>query len=116
MITKGLGGIIKMAPQVQKWSDRAVELDNRNALAIIISAQGQINAPKGSGGNPPEAARRLENLNARSDLGDVERFWARVSLSQAYDKLKRKDDSARLCAMAAQIFPESPMLSECRKD
>lgn len=113
MITKGLGGIIKMAPQVQEWSDRSVVLDSRNALAIIISAQGQINAPKSAGGNPEEAARRLELLNGRSDLDDIERFWARASLSQAYDKLKMRDDAADWCASAAEIFPENPMLEMC---
>lgn len=113
MITKGLGGIIKMAPQVQEWSDRSVELDSQNALAIIISSQGQINAPKSAGGNPEEAARRLELLNARSDLDDIERFWARASLSQAYDKLKIWDDAAEWCASAAEIFPENPMLEMC---
>jgi tetratricopeptide (TPR) repeat protein len=113
MITKGLGGIIKMAPQVQEWSARAVEMDPENALAIIISTQGQINAPKSAGGDPDEAARRLVLLNSRTDLGDIERFWARVSLSQAYKKLKRRDDAAVWCRKAAEIFPQSPMLEEC---
>lgn len=113
MIAKGLGGIIKMAPQVQQWSDRSVELDPQNALATIISCQGQINAPKSAGGNPEEAAGRLELLNTRSDLDDIEQFWARVSLSHAYGKLKRRDEAAIWCASAAEIFPDSPMLEKC---
>lgn len=113
MITKGLGGIIKMAPQVQQWSDRSLELNPSNSLALIINAQGQINAPRSAGGDPAEAVRRLELLVGRNDLDDIELFWGRVSLAQALDKLKERDRAADWCEQAADIFPESPMLEDC---
>ena len=113
MITKGLGGIIKMAPQVQGWSDESLELDPSNPLALIISAQGQINAPRSAGGDPEAAAARLETLVARRDLDDISLFWGRVSLAQAYAKLKDRDSAERMCGLAAQIYPDSPMLDDC---
>ena len=113
MITKGLGGIIKMAPQVQDWSDEALQLDPYNPLALIISAQGQINAPRSAGGDPEAAAARLEVLVERRDLDDISLFWGRVSLAQAYEKLKDRDAAERYCDLAAEIYPESPMLEDC---
>ncbi len=113
MITKGLGGIIKMAPQVQEWSDRSLELDPSNPLALIINAQGQINAPKSAGGDPEAAARRLNALVARRDMDDISLFWGRVSLAQAYDKLKERAEAQRWCELASEVFPEGPMLEDC---
>ena len=112
MITKGLGGIIKMAPQVQGWSDEALELDPSNPLALIISAQGQINAPRSAGGDPEAAAARLEELVERRDLDDISLFWGRVSLAQAYSKLKDGEAATRMCDLAREIYPDSPMLED----
>ncbi|MDT8298181.1 MAG: tetratricopeptide repeat protein, partial [Spirochaetaceae bacterium] len=113
MLTKGLGGIIRMAPKVAEWSDRSLIDDPENALAIIISSQGQINAPKAAGGDPDAAARRLEALILRDDLDDIERFWGRVSLAAAYEKLGRSDEAERLCRSASEIFPENSMVQDC---
>lgn len=113
MITKGLGGIISMAPKVQDWSDKALSLDPDNALALLISAQGQINAPKSAGGNPQEALNRLNRQYKRSDLSDIERFWTLVSLAQAYKKLRQNDEAEKRCVEAGRIFPMSPLLENC---
>jgi|GEM_PF-5681527 len=112
MITKGLGGIIKMAPQVQQWSSRSLEIDSQNALALIINTQGQINAPKNAGGNPEEAIRRLTTLISRTDLDNIERFWAEISLYQANKKLKRREQAEIWYESAEQIFPNSPFLEK----
>ena len=115
MITKGLGGIIRMAPRVQEWSDRALELDPENDLAVIISCQGQINAPRSAGGNPAGAAGRLEELLLREDLDEISVFWGRLSLALAYDKIKNPEKSAYWCDQASVIFPDNPLLEDCRQ-
>ncbi len=114
MATKGLGGIIKMAPNVKKWSDKAIAINPENALSVIISSQGQIHAPKASGGNPQEAVRRLTALIVRPDLSNIERFRAYLSLVQAHKKLKNKDESAHFCKELQKIFPNSLFLQQCR--
>jgi len=113
MLTKGLGGIIRMAPKVAEWSDQSLISDPVNALAIIISSQGQINAPKAAGGDPDAAVRRLEALILRDDLDNIERFWGRVSLAAAYEKSGRSGEAERLCRSASEIFPENPMVQDC---
>ncbi len=114
MATKGLGGIIKMAPNVKEWSNKAIAINPENALSVIISSQGQIHAPKASGGNPQEAVRRLTELISRPDLSDIERFRAYLSLVQAHRKLKNKDKSAHFCEEAQKIFPNSLFLQQCQ--
>lgn len=114
MLTKGLPGIIKMAPDVKEWSDQAVAMDSQNAKAIILSAQGKINAPKIAGGNPEVAVSRLQALLQREDLTDVERFGALLTLSLAYSKLRKKDEAKQFCKEASFIFPNSPGLEQCR--
>ena len=116
MVTKGLVGIIKMAPNVKKWSDKAIAINSDNALAAVISSQGQIHAPKSSGGDPRKAVRRLTELISRTDLDNVERFRACSVLVQAHKKLKENDKSAYYCEEARSIFPNNPFLEQlCRQ-
>lgn len=113
MLSKGLIEMIRMGPQVTQWLERALEINPRNALAVILSAQGQINAPKSSGGNPEEALRRLSAQIQRRDLSDIERFWALVSLAQAHKKLRQRAEASRRCEEARLIFPGNAMLERC---
>lgn len=113
MVTKGLVGIIRMAPQVSEWSRKALDLQPDNALALIISAQGQINAPEAAGGDPEAAALRLEDLLSRDDLSVIERYWGSLSLSSAYRKLDQTESADRLCAEASAIYPDNPMSNDC---
>ena len=115
MVTKGLFGIIKMAPNVQEWSDKALSINPGNALAEIISSQGKIHAPKSSGGDPQEAVRRLTALYTRSDLDKVERFRASSVLIQAHKKLKQKENAAYYCEQARSIFPGNMFIEELCK-
>ena len=114
MLTKGLGALIRTAPQVSEWSKKAVQMDPKNAMAALINIQGQINAPKSAGGDPDEALRRLLELNRRGDLSRVERFWTKASLSAVYRKLKERDKAKMWCARAGEIFPDNPFAKECR--
>ena len=114
MVSKGFGGIISMAGDVKSWSEKALELDPQNVMAILIDVQGQINAPRIGGGNPEEALRRLTQLNRRADLNDIERFWTYLSLAAVNDKLRNSDEAGRWCAAAGGIFPENPMMEVCR--
>lgn len=113
MMTKGLGGIISMAPKVQKWSDQALVIDPQNAFALLISTQGQINAPKAAGGDPAKAVLRLQKQIKRNDLSDIERFWTLITLAEAHDKLGESDEAKRRCKEASLIFPDSSMLEDC---
>ena len=113
-LTKGLIGMITMGSKMKEWSDKAIEIDPQNALAVIIAANGLIHAPAFSGGNPKEALNRLSIQNRRQDLSDIERFWTLVSLSAAHKKLGQDKDAARRCEEASSIFPNNPMLENCR--
>lgn len=115
MVTKGLGAIIKLAPQVAEWSEKAVELDPTNATAIIISAQGKINAPKSAGGDPEGAREMLDQLMRRNDLSRIDEFFGAVSLAQVNLKLKDRDTATRWCRLASSIYPDNPMAEDCRK-
>ncbi|WGK69150.1 hypothetical protein P0082_11810 [Candidatus Haliotispira prima] len=114
MTSRGFGGIIKLASKVKAWTDRAVELDGNNALALVISTQGQINSPAFAGGDPAAAAATLKKLLLRSDLDNIERFRAQVALVSAHRKLKEPEAASRLCRQAAGIFPGNPSVQECQ--
>ena len=113
MLTKGLGALIRTAPKVSEWADRAVEMNPENAMAVLIGVQGQINAPKSAGGDPDEALKRLLALNRRGDLSRAERFWTRASLSAVYGKLKQRDEAEIWCGRAREIFPDNPFVKDC---
>ena len=113
MASKGLFGIITMLSKFQAWTDKALLLDPQNALALILSVQGQLNAPKLAGGDPEKALLRLKNQIQRDDLTDIERFWTLISLVQAHKKLKQEDQAEILCEEARRIFSNNSLLDEC---
>ncbi len=114
MSTKGLAGIMEMSQKVKEWSDTALEIDPRNALAAVINAQGLIHAPRFAGGDPEEAIRRLSIQLRRQDLSDIERFQTLLGLAQAHKKLRQNEDFLLRCNDARLIFPENRMLKACK--
>ena len=116
MVNKGLFATIGKAGEVYDWSERAMELDPQNARAELVYIQILIQAPGSFGGQPEKARMRLLHLHSRSDLTDIDRFWVRKSLSDAYAKLKDREEGRRWCLSAEEIFPYNPLVKECRKE
>lgn len=115
MVNKGLFAIIKIAAKVSERSYLALKLDPGNIKAIIISAQGKINAPKRAGGDPEKARIMLEKLIKMKGLSKPDKFQTALSLSQVYSKLKDRDKAEYWCSYASEIYPENMMDVECRK-
>ena len=81
MLFKGVGVIIKNGPLVQELAEKTLEIDPMNPEALVIYAQGRINAPRLFGGNRKEGIQVLEDLWSRRPGG---RGAPEMTIPQAY--------------------------------
>jgi tetratricopeptide (TPR) repeat protein len=81
MLFKGVAVIIKNGPLVQELAEKTLEIDPLNPEALVIYAQGRINAPRLFGGNKKEGIRVLEDLWLRRPGGRGE---PEMTVPQAY--------------------------------
>lgn len=114
MLFKGVGFIIKNGSRVQELAEKTLDLDPDNPEALVIYAQGRINAPRLFGGNRKEGLEILERLWQRRPGG---REGPEMSVQQAYrvavslgETLAKPDPvaAARYFRAALALAPDSP--------
>lgn len=106
MLLQKTSVLIRTGREIQDMTDLALEKDDSNFTARLISAQGLINAPPLFGGDPEKAAELLlssENLAA----DDTDRFYLYLTLADARRKIKEWDDASRWCTLALSIYPDN---------
>jgi len=114
MLFKGVGFIIKNGSLVQELAEKTLELDPDNPEALVIYAQGRINAPRLFGGNRKEGLEVLERLWQRRPGG---REGPEMSIQQAYrvavslgETLAKSNprEAAGYFRAALSLAPDSP--------
>ncbi len=113
MLFKGVSFIIKNGSLVQELAEETLSLDPDNPEALVIYAQGRINAPRLFGGNKREGIQILEELWNRRPGGPA---GLEISVPQAYraaislgETLSESDppEAARYFRAALALAPES---------
>ncbi|MGL1891049.1 MAG: hypothetical protein OCD02_05445 [Spirochaetaceae bacterium] len=112
MLQKGVTYIIKNSGKVNKSAQNALDLNPRNARAALIVAQGLINAPALFGGDIKEGIKTLEELTKRNDINKEDLFFIYNSLSDAYEKNKKKDKSIESIKKVLKLFPQNQNLTK----
>ena len=115
MIIKGIAYIIANASAAERYAQRALELDSGNVTALLVFAQGKVNAPRLFGGNVELGIELLESITKR-EVEDSQLFTAHYALAVAWRK--KRDEGKALDAIdaALRVFPGSPEARALRDD
>ena len=105
MLQKGLGYIIANSKDVEKQAEKSVELESDNARALLIVAQGLINAPAIFGGNKKKGMAMMETLNLRRDIIDEDQYFIQMALSDVYKSNKRVADAIQIYNQLLNQYP-----------
>jgi len=106
MLLQNTRTIIKTGGEIQDLSDQALEMNPHSTLALLMAAQGLVNAPRLFGGNPDKAIELL--LNSESLFQEShEKFELYMTLASAALKNKNRREGEKWCRMALVLYPEN---------
>jgi tetratricopeptide (TPR) repeat protein len=105
MLQKGISYIISNSPKVKEYGEKAIALNPNNYRAIVIDAQGLINAPRIFGG---DKKRGLENLRKLTEkpMEKQDKFFVLMALSQSLVQDKKTlDEGIKYAKEALKLYP-----------
>ncbi len=106
MLLQNTRTIIKTGGEIQDLSDRALEMNPNSSTALLLTAQGLVNAPRLFGGDPGKA----QNLLLESEAlfrEPHEKFDLYLTLASAARKMKDWEEGEMWCRKALQLYPEN---------
>lgn len=116
MLVRGLPYAIRNAPKTEKLARAALDVDPTNTHALLVLAQGKINAPRLFGGDVDLGIATLTQLSMNPNIEKAELFRCLYGLSQAWQK---KDDFRRAMEFADAalgLYPENPNALKLRNE
>ncbi len=107
MLQKGLSYIISNSPKVKEYGEKAIALNPNNYRAIVIDAQGLINAPKIFGGDKKRGIENLRQL-LENPMDKQDKFFVLMALSQSLvqDK-KTREEGIKYAKEALKLYPSN---------
>jgi len=104
MLLQKTAVLIKSGSEIQEVCEDVLEKNPREFYALVMSAQGLVNAPPLFGGDPEEAARLMEASRPLAS-NNYELFDLELVLADALRRRKRWDDAEAACRRALALFP-----------
>lgn len=115
MLIRGIPYTIRNAGKTERIARDALEIEPDNALALLVLAQGKINAPGIFGGDVDFGISCLERVLENTTPESGELFTAYISLSEAWEKKKDYARATRYAETALSIYPGNPEAVEWLK-
>lgn len=107
MLQKGVPYIITHGGKVEKYIDKAIELDPQNIRAGVLKAQSLINKPFIFGGNVKKGINLLSELEATGSSIKADRFFVLYNLSIGLQKHKKYNEAIKTCIEALTLYPDN---------
>ena len=107
MLVKGIGYVIRSAPTLERFARRALDIEPNHVTALLVLAQGKLNAPRIFGGDVGLAISLLMRALETRELERGERFLAHLNLGEAYRKDKSREEAVHHASRALELYPHN---------
>lgn len=112
MVQKGVGYIIANSSIVQEDAEEALRLDDRNARASLIIAQGLINAPAIFGGDKKKGMAMMDELADRPLLSTEDRFFILMAKAESLEEMRKKREAEETYKELRGLFPGNSIINQ----
>ena len=108
MLIRGIAYAIRNAPRTERLARASLEVDPTNTFALLVLAQGKINAPRLFGGDVDFGIEKLSEVSTNRDIEKAVLFRCLYGLSQAWQRKKDLSRAKQFVDAALDLYPENP--------
>lgn len=111
-MVRGVGYILGNGLNVNKYAEKALELNPDNGKAIIIIASSKVYPPPIYGGNPEKGLRLMEEASEKPDVEKDDLFNIYSGYGVAYTKMEEYDKARFWFESALMLYPDNAYVNE----
>ncbi len=111
-LVRGVGYILGNGLNVNKFAEKALEMDPDNGKAIIIIGSSKVYPPPIYGGDPDEGLRLMEEASEKPDIEKDDLFNIYSGYGIAYTKLEDYEKARFWLESALMLYPDNAYVNE----